>query len=875
MQNALIDQVSAAEHLADAKWISRPGSVPPAGCRPAPVFRRTFELQGLVREAQLTITAHGVYEAFINGTRVGDQELTPGLTSYAKTLYVQQYDVTALLRSGENELTVVLSDGWFRGRTGAHRVPDSFGTETALLATLTGRLEDSTFSVVTDDSWETGLGTIVAADLMDGQTTDLRRTGLTEWGPVVLSTGPLTKDRSRLGYSPAPPVRKAEQYRPVRIKRLPSGRQIVDFGQDLNGWVELRALGPADTTVVLTHGEALDPDGDLTLDHLDITVLPGLPPLPVGQVDRVTSRGVRGDVFEPRHTSHGFRYVAVDGLDHHLDEHDLVAHQVRSDMRHTGSFACSDDRLDALHRIAVASWRSNTLDVPTDCPQRERWGYTGDFQIFARSAAFLDDIDGFAAKWLQSLRDDQHADGKVTNVAPDCGIEAEPVVPISFDGSAGWGDAVTIIPWELFRAYGDPAVLEESFPAMTAWVDYVAATARSGRHASRAARGEAQEHEQYIWDTGWHWGEWLEPDVPFSPQADPAIVATAYFARSAQLVADAASVLGDVEATERYSALATRVVEAWRTEFLDDDGTLTVPTQANHVRALAFGLVPAELVEPTADALVELVERNGNHLGTGFLSTGMLLPVLAGHGYADVAYDVLFQDGEPGWMVMLERGATTVWEAWNGIDADGRPHESLNHYSKGAVIDFLHSVVAGIAPATPGYRSVMFRPRPDPRVTWAEGSIETRHGLVRSRWEVQDGRMQLRTQTPDGVAATVHLPDGRVVEAEPGAHSWESDVPVVAPRPRYERTSAPDAVETPDPASGLTWGRLDPERTVFGDLLGDPAAVAVLERAIPGITSNPMVDMARPIPFGQVLPLATDGLTDDQRRAVWAGLAAL
>ncbi|MGN6160804.1 MAG: family 78 glycoside hydrolase catalytic domain [Marmoricola sp.] len=872
-----LQQTSPAAALADATWISTPEATPPAGQRPAYEFRRVFGVTGAPTSAILTATAHGVYEAFINGERVGDLELTPGITSYRSTLQVQQYDVSAMLSEGENELVLVVSDGWFRGRVGAHRVADSFGTQTAVIAALSIETAENTSRVVTDDTWETGIGAINQADLMDGQTSDLRGIGHADWQPVILAESPLTLDEDRLVWSVAPPVRKTETFTPVSIVRLPNGRQIVDFGQNLNGWVRLTRLGLAGAATHLTHGEALDHDGDLTLRNLDITVAPGLPKLPVGQRDTVISRGNPSDVFEPRHTSHGFRYVAVDGLAHDLAHDDITAHLVRTDLRRIGTFTSSDPRLNELHRIAVASWRANTLDIPTDCPQRERWGYTGDFQIFARSAAYLDDITGFARKWLTSLADDQHADGKITNVAPDCGIEPDPVIPISFDGSAGWGDAATIVPWELYRAYGDPSILAETAPMMRSWVDFAARTAAGGRHPSRiASRPEPAAHERFLWDTGWHWGEWLEPDAPFNPQGDPAIVATAYLARSAQLTAAAAGVIGDAETAERYARLAREVVEAWRTEFLNADGTLTVPTQANYVRGLAFGLIPVELAAAAADHLVRLIEENGTHLGTGFLSTGMLLPVLADHGYADVAYNLLLQTDEPGWLVMLERGATTVWESWSGIDADGNPHESLNHYSKGAVIAFLHEYVAGIVPAEPGYTRVDIRPHLDDRLTWAEGTLETQYGLISSRWERDGTDVTVLVTIPDGVTAHVQLPGGESEVVTAGDHSWSSSVPRPSPRTPYPdlRASRVPAAHTISDES-VSWGRIDPDLTTLGELLDDPESREVFDRIVPGVADSPMIAVARPVPLNTVLQMAAGSIAAEDIRMLRAELSQL
>jgi alpha-L-rhamnosidase len=866
--------------LASAAWITTPAPAPPAGQRPGYEFRRVFTLLEPPTSAELIATAHGVYEAFVNGERVGDLELTPGITSYRKTLQVQRYDVTALLRQGENELVLVVSDGWFRGRVGAHRVPDSFGTEIAVIASLTSVASTGTTRLTTDTTWQTGVGAIVAADLMDGQVTDFRRTGLIDYRPAIIAADPLTLDDSRLTWSPSPPARVKERYSPASITRLPSGRQIVDFGQNLNGRVRLTRLGPAGTPILLTHGEALDHRGDLTQSHLDITIAPGHPPLSLGQVDTAISRGDPDDAFEPRHTTHGFRFVAVDGLAEDLTAADITAHQVRTDLAHIGTFASSHQQLNELHRIAVASWRANTLDIPTDCPQRERWGYTGDFQIFARSATYLDDITGFARKWLTSLADDQHDDGKITNVAPDCGMEPEPIYPISFDGSAGWGDAATIVPSELYRSYGNVEMLAEFLPMMRRWVDYAAAIAETGRHATRtAASADPAPHERYIWDTGWHWGEWLEPDTPFNPQADPAIVATAYLAHSARLTARAADAIGEAAAAERYSRLADDVTAAWRTEFLRPDGTLTVPTQANYCRALAFDLIPDDLTPTTADHLVRLIEENGTFLATGFLSTGLLLPTLADHGYADVAYNLLFQTEEPGWLIMLERGATTVWEAWNGIDADGAPHESLNHYSKGAVVTFLHEYVAGIRPTSPGYETVEIRPHLDPRLTWAEGTLQTRHGLIRSRWEADRDVISVDVRTPDAVTGFITMPDGSRHELSGGAQSFTCQPPAPRTRTPYPdrraeraRVAAPIG---PDARAALTWGRVDPLTSTLGELLDDPEARHVFDTVVPGLTENPMIDVARPIPLETVLKMAAPGIPEQALRALRERLAAL
>lgn len=763
---------TAVHALDHAHWIQAHEPQPfPWGERPGYEFRTTFDLTSAPADAVLTATAHGIYEAYLNDRRVGDQELTPGATSYHKTLFVQRYEVADLLRLGVNEIRFVVTDGWFRGRCGPSRVGDNYGRHTALIAALVS--DDQERVVVTDDTWEVRIGEIVAADLMDGQMVDLRRRDTAEWARAMLSRDELTVDRARLGISPAPPVRRVREYSPVRIARLPGGRQIIDFGQNLNGWVRLHRLGPAGNTVTLTHGEALDADGDLTLDHLAFVSYPDPTPLPTGQIDRVISRGVDSDVFEPRHTTHGFRYVAVDGLEADLAADEIAAILVRSDLDRTGSFSSSDERVNRLHEIAVASWDANTCDIPTDCPQRERWGYTGDFQIFARAAAFLDDIEGFARKWLGSLADDQRDDGCVTNVAPNSGVVINPAIPFSFDGSAGWGDAATIVPWQVYLTSGNPAVLAEALPMMSRWVDYAAGVAAQARHSTRAeSRPDPAPHERYLWDSGFHWGEWLEPDTVFDPFADPGIIATAYLFRSAAITSQAAGVLGDRETEDTYAALAANVRDAWQAEFVEQTGRLAVESQANYVRALAFDLMPEHLRDIAVARLVELIRERDTHLSTGFLSTALLLPVLAQHGETDLAYELLLRDGAPGWMTMLDRDATTVWESWNGVDEHGMPHGSLNHYSIGGVITFLHEHVAGIQVVDPGYRTFVVAPHPGGELSSARAELVTHHGRIVSAWEIVAGVFTLSVTVPPGTTATVVLPSGAQHAVLAGEHEF-------------------------------------------------------------------------------------------------------
>jgi alpha-L-rhamnosidase len=764
------------------------------GSRPAYLLRREFNVPAPVVRARLYATAHGIYEAFLNDHRIGDLELTPGYTAYRDNLHVQTYDVTELIADGPNVLGAVLSDGWFRGRAGAMRLADNFGDRTALLCQLHMDHGDGTTTVVgTDGNWTCATGEITAADLMDGETHDFRRArpgwsvpgfDASAWTKAHEVTGGLYADLTRLTASPAPGVRRVAELPAVSVTALPSGAQVVDLGQNISGWIRLNV--PTGDDLTLSHGEALGADGSVDMEHfraLDLIGGDGL--LPAGQVDRVIGNGHPGVVFEPRHTTHGFRYVEVRGATRHLLSEEITGIVVHSDLRRTGSFTCSDERINRLHDIADWSFRGNACDIPTDCPQRERAGWTGDWMLYVPTAAFLYDVAGFSVKWLRDLAVDQWDDGCLTNFAPDPGGRAVQHLPAEildqFAGSSAWGDASVIVPWELYRVYGDLEILREFRPMMVRWVDFAAERARTRRHPDRAAaRPEPAPHERYLWDAGFHWGEWCEPgaDPDAFRTADQGAVATAYLYRSASLLSRVSALTGDTGDAERFRRLAGDALRAWRAEYIAEDGSLVPATQATHVRALAFGLVPEELRRATADRLVALIRAAGTTVGTGFLATPLLLPVLADAGHLDVAYELLLQNKEPSWLTMIDRGATTVWEEWNGVDADGKAHASLNHYSKGAVISFLHTRVAGIRPpedpdqGTAGYREFTIAPMPGGGLTSARAEFESPYGTIASGWRIDSGVLTLEVTVPPGTEADVRLPDGRTFRAGPGTHTY-------------------------------------------------------------------------------------------------------
>ncbi|WP_410606487.1 family 78 glycoside hydrolase catalytic domain [Amycolatopsis sp. lyj-109] len=790
-----------------ASWIGpAEAEVPPPGFRPAYHLRTTFTVTGPVARARVYATAHGLYELFLGGERVGDAELAPGLTAYRTRLHVQAHDVTGHLRPGEAVFGATLSDGWYRGRTSYHRLPDGFGDRTALLAQLHIDYADGTTAVAgTGPGWRSAAGAVQGADFFDGVEADLRDdlTGWTrpgvppgEWAPVVVRP-PVA---ARLVSSPAPQVRRVQELLPVSVTRTRPGRHIVDFGQNLGGWVRLANLGPRGTELRLTHAEALRPDGDVDTTGATATLRWYDPPRGI-QGDRVVSAGAAGDVFEPRHTRHGFRYLRIDGHPGRLGPDDVTAVAVSSDLPRTGWFRCSDERVNRLHEIAFWTYRNQECDVPTAEIARETSGWT-DWGFNVRGARLLHDVSGLSVKWLADLAADQWPDGTVRNYAPD------PLGPGSRDarfaiphGQAGWGDSAVSVPWEIWRAYGDEELLARQYPSMTAWVERVVRVARENRHpARRAARPEPAPHEEFLWDTGYHFGEHLEPGPPkplvtlgrrnlaeitdldeFTAAVveemsarDHAVFATAYFQRSARLLARIAAVLGRDDDARRYRRLAADVRAAWQAEFIRPDGTLTEPTQATHLRALAFDLVPEALRGFTATRLATLIRDAGTRPGTGLPSTHLLLPTLAATGHLGLAYELLFQRGTPSWLSVPERGGTTFWETWDGIGADGSTRLALNLPTRASVVEFLHGTVAGIRlnRRIPAYRRFTVAPRPGGGITWAEARYESPYGTIEVAWRIERERFSVDVTVPPGTTADIVLPDGTRAEAGPGTHGF-------------------------------------------------------------------------------------------------------
>jgi alpha-L-rhamnosidase len=765
-------------------WIAQ--AISPVGLgalsMPAPIVAASIDVPHVIRRARLYVTAHGLHVPWINGQRVSEDLLAPGWTSYRRRLRYQTYDVTDLVRPGANELEVLIGNGWFRGRLGFAGARAVYGERLALLAQLEITTTDGgRYVLATDDSWTSRESEILSDDIYDGQATDLRRrmhvADLPSSGVEIVPM-----DLGLLVAPEGPPVRVAEVVNAERVWSSPSGRTLVDFGQNVVGWVRLRVrhLLPG-AQVTVRHAEVLE-DGELCLRVLRSAKA----------TDSYWVSGHREEILEPLLTFHGFRYAEVTGIDRLLVE-DVEAVVLGSALERTGWFDSTDLQLNRLHENVVWSTRGNFLDVPLDCPQRdERLAWTGDIQAFAPAASFLFDTAGFLGTWLADLAAEQHADGSVPHVIPSISAEDAWSLP-----AAGWGDAATFVPWAVYQRTGDVSILQRQFGSMRAWVDRVADVAGPDR----------------LWTGGFQFGDWLDPtappEQPAAARADPGVVATAFFARSAAVVAQAAETLGYHPEAHAYSALADEIRSAFARAFVSSPGIVRSDAQTVYALAIAWDLLPTEKDREAAGRrLADLVRSGGFRIGTGFLGTPLVCDALSLTGHADVAYRLLLQTGCPSWLYPVTMGATTIWERWDGIRPDGsiNPGEmnSFNHYALGAVADWMHRTVAGLAPLEPGYRAILVHPIPSPSLSGASASHRTPYGDARVSWERRDGRFSLRVRIPVGSTAQVHVPGAEVVQlVRHGEHLWVVADPVAIPQAREAGSTVRDVLD-----DAATWARV-------------------------------------------------------------------
>ncbi|MDR1304403.1 MAG: glycoside hydrolase family 78 protein [Verrucomicrobiales bacterium] len=745
--------------FASARWIASPIHTDVKTAPPAPFFRREFAADGDIASAQLHVTALGLYECAINGRRVGSDIFAPGWTEYHRRVCYQTHEVGELLRRGPNVIGIILGDGWYCGKLAWRDRQNYGGDRPLLLAALTLNFTDgTTLTVATGADWLTASGPIVRHGLLEGEIYDARlelagwsspaagADADPRWQPVIVSAPPhdLSVEISR-----GVPVREHERLRPVSVTTLTvdgAVSRLFDLGQNFTGYATVSVKAARGRTLTLRFSEILA-DGKPYYNNLRSAAA----------TDVYVCNSDATETWQPRFTFHGFRYVEASGLraDDELAVTGIVAHSATPP---TGEFACSNRLLNQLQHNIVWGQKSNFLDVPTDCPQRdERLGWTGDAQVFIRTAAFNMDVQKFFHQWLRTMRDTQGPRGGLPPTVPNA------LYPLTEeeDGLAGWSDAMIICPWTLWLCYGDRQALADHYDAMRRFMEF-----QRQYHVKDGIRSHPDL------DAWGGYGDWLAQDGNNGGSTQKDLISTAYYAYVAELMAKIAALLGHADDARQYKELHTNTVGAFRRRFVTPDGLIVSGTQTAYALALRFGLLPAPSRSAAAAELARNIQAHDWHLTTGFLGTPYLLDALTASGHLDVAYKLLEQETFPSWLFPVKHGATTIWERWDGWHPEkGFQHagmNSFNHYAYGAVGEWMYRVVAGLNldEARPGYQHIIFRPRPGGTIHWARASLQTADGEIAIRWAARLGVMRATLTVPKNRTATFYPPAG-YDQAEP------------------------------------------------------------------------------------------------------------
>ncbi|MEN8254409.1 MAG: glycoside hydrolase family 78 protein [Verrucomicrobiota bacterium] len=739
-----------------AEWISTPVEDDLSKACPVPMFRKEFEATKGIASARVYATSLGIYELRINGERIGDALFTPGWTSYNKRLQYQTYDVTDLLNENSNAIGATVGDGWFRGHLAGWADPNRnhYGNELALLLQLELEYEDgSKETITTDSSWKNSTGPIRAADFYMGESYDARleKQGWDmpgyndlEWIDVKL----LDHSKDMLIAQAGPPVRRMFEIKPVEILTTPEGDTVIDMGQNMVGWVRFTIRGREGQSVKLRHAEVLDKEGNFYIANLK------------GAKQEVSyTFAEEGEItFEPHFTFQGFRYFTVEGLDYTPSLEDFIGEVIYSDIPLAGSFTCSDPLINKLQENIQWGQRGNFVDVPTDCPQRqERLGWSGDAQVFAPTAAFNMDVASFFTKWMADVAADQREDGSVPHIVPFLDVLGE-----GGYGSAAWADVAAVVPYTIYQYYGDTRILENQYKSMKGWVEFMRKEAGDG----------------YLYNTGFHYGDWLayasdNSDYP-GATTDKDIISSAYFAYSTSILVKTAEILGKAKDVRFYSGLLEKIKVAFDDEFISRNGRVGSNTQTAYALALAFDLVPEEKEAQAAARYASDIRKFG-HITTGFVGTPLVCLVLSKYGYNEEAFNLLTRKEYPSWLYPVTKGATTIWERWDGIKPDGsfntKPAfadagdedmmNSFNHYAYGAIGDWMYKVVAGIdfGEAGAGFKKIVIKPVIAGGLTNASATHESMYGTISSSWRIDGGQVVLEVEIPPNTTAEVFAPD--------------------------------------------------------------------------------------------------------------------
>jgi len=732
-------------------WITANSAETPEQ-RPAHLFRTGFFVNKNIGSATLLITAHGLYEVEINGKRVSDHYFTPGWTAYEKRLQVQQYDILKLLTPGANAIGVTVGRGWYLTPLSWSPNPVQRDKRPALLAQLIIHYKGGGMQVISSNTnWQSFTnGPITSSEIFDGEIYDANKK-LNDWSKPGYknelwgNVNILKEDVGNLVPTISEPVREINRLYPKRIITTPAGENIIDFGQNLVGWVELNYSGNKNDTVILQHAEVLDQKGNFYTANLRSAK----------QTNTYILDGAQ-KLYHPHFTYQGFRYVKVSGIKMLRPEY-FTAVVLHSDLTTTGTFSCSDSLINKLQQNIVWGQKGNFVDIPSDCPQRdERLGWTGDAHMFFRTAAFNMNVRHFFEKWMLDMEAEQYEDGMIPAVVPN-------VFGRFMGGAAGWGDAAVIIPWEMFRVYGDTDLLRRQYPVMKKWVNYLQ------QHSTKGLR-----------DKAFQFGDWLyfqSTDLMNGENAvtDEQLISQAFYCHSLELLTRAADILGYNKDYQQYDSARHISVAAFNREFVTVSGRLVSNTQTAYVLALHFDLLPESLRENAATRLKENIIDNDYHLTTGFIGTPYLCHVLSRFGMNDIAYKLLLQKTYPSWLYPVTKGATTIWERWDGIKPDGSFQDpmvnSFNHYAYGAIGDWMYRVVAGINEMEPGYKKILIYPQPDTALQHAHATLSTKYGTIVSSWKRIKDQIELDVTIPAQTTAVIRF-NNKNISVGPGTYHY-------------------------------------------------------------------------------------------------------
>jgi alpha-L-rhamnosidase len=705
---------------------------------PPPWLRKTFTLDKPVKRATAYVTARGIYRLYINGKSIGEDVFAPEWTDYNQRIQYRTYDVTSTLLRGNNAVGAAVGDGWYSGYLGWRKQRGNYGLQNSLLFQLEVDYEDGTSqTIVTDESWRCSEGPIISSDLLMGEHYDARKEmpgwdtpeyDDKAWAPAIS----VDKPQAILVAQPSEPVRVTEYITPVSIAGKEKGVYVFDLGQNIAGWVRLKVQGKAGTRITLRFAERLDSKGNIYTANLR----------QARATDTYVLKGQGMEVFEPYFTFHGFQYVEVKGFPGTPTKDSVTGCVVHSAAPPAGNFECSDPTVNKLFKNIVWSQRGNYISIPTDCPQRdERLGWMGDAQIFVRTATFNMDVAAFFTKWMADVEDAQSKEGAFSDFAPRLKDKAL----MRFEGAPAWGDAGIIVPWTIYRVYGDTRIIEKHWGAMAKWMDFI-----------RKANPDLVRMKK----VGNNYGDWLS----IKANTPKTLIGTAYWAYDAKLMSLMAETIGKEKEARQYERLFQNIRAAFQKEFILPDGRVKGETQTGYLLSLAVDLIPEKLRSSSVERLVENIKKRDWHLSTGFLGAGFLNPVLTQMGYAGVAYRLLLNDTFPSWVYSVKQGATTIWERWDGWTEEKGFQDpgmnSFNHYAFGSIGEWLYRFVAGIDLDTekPGYKHFRIKPFPGPGLEFAQAEYNSIHGTIVSGWKVMGGRITMNITIPPNTTAMVFVP---------------------------------------------------------------------------------------------------------------------